>query len=116
MNLSKLNNLPPFEVNNTLINETTEMIPSLVSNANQTTSGYFGLGLLVIFFLFLMIILMQDQEVFRFEAIEAFIAASGITFMFGLILFITNLISSFQHVVWFGILFIVALLMKIYNR
>jgi len=116
MNISNLNNITPLEVNNTLINTTSEIVPNLISNANTTTDGYFGLGLMITMFIFLLIVLMAEQDVFRFRFTEALVASSGITLIFGIILLITNVISNYQHLMWFAIIFMIALVMKFYER
>jgi hypothetical protein len=116
MNLTALNNITPFSVNTTLINESTEIGANLVSNANQQTGGYFGLGIMMIIFIFLLLILMQDQEVFRFNFVQAFVASSGISLMVGIIGLVSGIFTSFSHVMWFAILFIIALIAKYYQN
>lgn len=116
VNISNLNNITPFEVNNSLINSTTEMIPNLYSNANQTTDGFFGLGIMVSLFIFLLLITMADQDVFRLPFSSALVFSSGMATLAGIILILSNLISSFQHVMWFAIIFAIALLVKFYER
>jgi len=116
MNITALNNITPYTVNNSLINDSTQIGTNLISNANTQSDGYFGLGLMIAIFLFLMIILMAEQEVFRFGFISAFIASSGITLLIGIIMLISNISSSFNHVMWFAILFIIGLLAKYYEN
>lgn len=116
MNISNLNNITPLEINNSLINNTSEIVPNLVSNANILTDGYFGLGMMLVMFLFLLIILMAEQEVFRFKFSTALVASSGITLLFGIILLLTNTISNYQHLMWFAIIFLISLIMKYYEN
>tara|TARA_R100001591_G_scaffold80768_1_gene87837 strand:+ start:1666 stop:2019 length:354 start_codon:yes stop_codon:yes gene_type:complete len=116
MNLSNLNNITPYTVNNTLINETENIVPNLITNTNTLTDGYFGLGIMVVLFLFLLIILMADQEVFRLKFSNAFVASSGITLLVGIIMLVSNLITSFSHVLWFAILFAISLVIVFYDK
>jgi len=116
MNLTALNNITPFEVNNTLINQTSDMGANLVTNANTSTGGYFGLGVMVIIFIFLMIILMADQEIFRLSFSSALLFSSAVVLLLGIVLLVGDLISNFQHVMWFAIIFLLALLIKYYEQ
>ena len=116
MNLTALQNITPLTVNDSLVNETTTIGTKLISNATQTTDGYFGLGIMVIIFLFLLMITMADQDVFRLRFSSAFLFASSMATLTGIVLLIANATSSFQHVMWFAILFLVALLMKYYEK
>ncbi len=116
INLTALNNITPFEVNTSLINESSTLAPNLISNANTLTNGYFGLGIMMVLFIFLMIILMQDNEVFKLRFSQALNVASGLTLLLGIVMFISNLISSYQHLMWFAIIFMISLLLTYYEK
>lgn len=116
MNLSKLNNINPYEVNNSLINQTETIIPNLVTNSNELTGGYFGLGIMVMVFLALLIILMADQEVFRFKFSNALSTSSGIALLIGIILLVSDIAGNFYHVMWFAILFASSLVIVFYDK
>ena len=51
MNLSNLDNIAPPPINNSLINDSTQLVPNLISNSNNLTDGYFALGMMVIIFI-----------------------------------------------------------------
>ena len=53
MNLTALNNITPYTVNNSLVNQTEDIGVNLISNANELTNGYFGLGIMMIIFIML---------------------------------------------------------------
>lgn len=116
MNLSNLNNITPYEVNNSLINETSLIIPNMISNSNTLTQGYFSLGIMIIIFISLLIILMADQEVFRLKFSNALAGATGITLLIGIIMLVSDISSSFYHVMWFAILFAVSLVIVFYDK
>jgi hypothetical protein len=116
MNISALNNITPYIVNNTLINDSKEIGTNLVSNANVQTQGYFGLGIMIVIFLVLLIVLMAEQDVFRFNFLAALVASSGLSLLVGLILLVSDIGTSFQHVMWFAIVFIISLLAKLYEN
>ena len=116
MNLTALNNLIPYTVNNSLINETSQIGINLAVNANTQTQGYFGLGIMIVVFILLMIVLMAEQEIFKLGFLNSLVASSGISLLIGIILLISDISSSFQHVMWFAIIFIIALLGKYYEN
>jgi hypothetical protein len=116
MNLSKLNNITPFEVNNTLVNDTALLVPNAVTNANTLTDGYFGLGIMIVVFVALLIILMADQDVFRLKFTNALAGSSGIALLIGVIMLVSNIASNFYHVMWFAILFAISLLIVYYDK
>jgi hypothetical protein len=116
INLTALNNITPFVVNNSLINETSDIGANLVTNANVQSQGYLGLGMMITLFLVLMIILMAEQEVFRLNFLNAYIISSGLSLLVGIVLLISNIGSSFQHVMWFAILFMIGILGKFYEN
>lgn len=116
MNLSNLNNITPYEVNNTLINQTETIIPNMVTNANTLTDGYFGLGLMTVIFIALLIILMADQDVFRLKFSNALAASSGIVTIIGIIMIVSNISSNFYHVMWFAIIFATSLVIVQYDK
>lgn len=115
MNITALNNITPFTLNNTIVNSTTDMTSSMINNANSTTDGYFGLGMLLIIFIYILIVLMTEQDVFRLDFISALASASGIVLLIGIVMLVVDAITSYQHVMWFAIIFIIALLAK-YNQ
>lgn len=115
MNLTQLNNITPYTVNNSLINDTTQIGSNLISNANVQSEGYLSLGIMIVIFIFILIVLMAEQDTFRFGFIGSLIAASGIALLAGIIMLVSDIGTSFQHVMWFAILFTLALLGKYYE-
>jgi len=116
MNLSNLNNITPYEVNNSLINQTETIIPNLITNTNELTGGYFALGVMIMVFLALLIILMADQDVFRFKFSNALSASSGISLLIGIILLVSDIGANFYHVMWFAIIFASSLVIVKYDK
>lgn len=115
MNITALNNITPYTVNNSLINDSTQIGVNLVSNANVQSQGYFGLALMIILFAMLMIVLMNLQDVFRFDFLSALSFSSGAALLLGMIMLVSGLSSSFGHVLWFAIIFILSLVAKYYQ-
>ncbi len=116
MNLTNLHNIAPLEVNNSLINETNEIIPSIISNSNSLTDGYFGLGIMTVIFVVLLLILMTDQDVFSLKFSTALAASSGITLLVGIIMLVSDIAASFTHVMWYAIIFAISLVVVYYDK
>jgi hypothetical protein len=112
MNLTALSNITPFEVNNTLLNNTEDIAINIVNNANDTTGGYFGLVMMSAIFFVLLVIAMTEQDVFRFDFISSLAFSSGVTLLVGITAVIGGVITSFQHVMWFAMILMVAAIAK----
>lgn len=105
VNFSSLNNITTFSFNTSLINDSKEIIPNMAANANTVTDGYFGLGFMVVVYLILIYIIFRDDGDIRMDIARTIFFSSGITSILGLLLLIPGLVSSFQHVAWFIIMF-----------
>ncbi len=116
MNVSNLNNISTLELNNTLLNDSQNIVPNLITNSNDLTGGYFTLGLMVVVFIGLLIIFMTERDVFRLKFSNALAGASGISLIMGIVLLISDIGSNFQHVMWFAILFVISLIIVYYDK
>ena len=116
MNLTALQNITPYQVNNSLINNTNEIASNLISNANTQTNGYFGLIIMIIIFIVILISIMTEQDVFRLDFISALTFSSLCSLVVGIVMLVSNLITSYQHIIWFVIIFIAGLVTKYYQK
>jgi uncharacterized membrane protein len=105
VNLTKLNNLSEFNFNNSLINDSTQITENIISTANTQSDGYFGLIVLTIIFLYLLYELMREDGFFRQDFVSSGIFASGIVIIIGIIMIVSTLITSYQHLIWYVIIF-----------
>lgn len=109
INLSKLGNITPFELNTTIISEgQTELVDNIVQNANTTSDGYLGLVILTLIFLVLSYEFYRNDGDFRLDTARGILKASGWTFLLGIVLIVSDLIGDFKPVVWFGIIWLVS--------
>ena len=108
INLSKLNNITPFELNTTIISEgQTQIVDNMVENANTTSDGYLGLVMLTLIFLVMAYEFYRNDGDFRLDTARAILKASGWTFLIGIVLVVSDLIGDFKPVVWYGTLWLV---------
>lgn len=112
MNLSALNNITPLQLNISLINNSENIVSSAVSTANEVTDNYLGLGLMITFFLFMLFILYDKNDQFRQSITKSLVQSSGLTLIIGIIMIVSGLITDYRHVIWFAIIFAVAIVAR----
>lgn len=109
INISKLNNVSPFELNTSVINTgETEIVNSVVNNANTTSDGYLGLVILTLIFLALVYQFYRNDGDFRLDTARSLVKAGGWTFLLGIVLIISELIVDFRPVVWYGAIWLIS--------
>lgn len=116
MDLNALTNITPFEVNNSLLNNTEQIGINLVNNANTTTGDFFGLGVMVVVFVVLMLFLMTEQDFFRLQFLQALTASSGFALIIGSVGIVTGIFTNLYHVFYFAIIFMIAVISTFYKN
>ncbi len=110
VNLTALQNITAFELNTSIINDSNQIIPNLISNTNSLSNGWFGLLVMIAAFIYITWEVFRDDGLFRLDIIRSIVVSSGITTCLGMIAIISALITSYQHVLWFGVIFALSLL------
>jgi hypothetical protein len=113
VNFSVLGNMTTLTLNNSLINNSDELIVTSINNANSITGNYLGLGILIVIFLFFIVYTYRDDMGIRLDITRSLVFSSGITSCIGILLLVLGYINSFQHVVWFVVIFFLSF-MSIY--
>ena len=70
--------------------------------------GYLSLIILILVFLVLAYEFYRNDGDFRLDTVRSILKASGWTFLFGIILVVSDLISNFKPVVWFGVIMLIS--------
>jgi len=96
-----------LDFNTSMITDNEQMIPVMVDNANTVTEGYLGLGLLTVLFIVLTYANYKQDDDIRLDIVRSLLIASGFTSIIGIIAIVSGLITSFQHVVWFVLIFLI---------
>jgi len=112
VNLTALNNLTNPEFNTTAINNSQELIHNMTNNANTTTDGYFGLIIMLLICIWLFYLMFKEDGFFRYDFIESVLISTGIITILGIVMILSDIISSWQHVMWFGIMFVIFVIAK----
>lgn len=106
INLSKLKDIQPFELNTSVLgNSSQELLDNMITNANVTSDDWLGLIILSVLFLFLVYEFFKNDGDFRLDLVRTMIKSSGWTFIFGIVMIVSKIITKFEPVVWYGIVF-----------
>ncbi len=106
MNITKANNLTEFSFNESIVNNSDQVLSNIVTNANTSTDGYFGLILFILIYMFLNYVLLRPDGLFRYDWVKGNVISSGVVVIIGFVSIVTGLTSNFQHVMWFVLIFI----------
>lgn len=112
VNLSAFNDVPDFVLNESLINDSTEIMANIATNTNNMSEGYFGIFVLLILFFFTLYLLMKDDDIFRLDFLRSLVFSSFFTTSVGVILLVTGFIGEIRHVIWFAVVFLVSLILS----
>lgn len=110
------NNATPLEINTSVLGNVNTAIPNLISNANDVSLGYYGLGVWILIFLYLIIRTSSQAGTLRFDVARSIMLSSGITFVFAFIMNISGLVTSYQQALWFFSVFVVSIIWVYYLK
>lgn len=116
VNITALQNITPFVLNASIVEDVDTIIPNLITNANVQTQNWFGLIIMIVLFFYLLWKLTDDTDRFRLDFVKALTFSSGITLMVGMVMLATNITTTFNHVVWFAIIFTLAMISAWYLK
>ena len=116
VNLAALQNITPLVLNTSIVENADDIIPNLISNTNTQTDNWWGLLVMLTLFFYLMWKLSDDAGRFRLDFVKALVYSSGITMIIGATMVVTNITTTYNHVVWFGIIFTIAMISAWYLK
>ncbi len=116
VNLTALQNLTPLILNTSIVNNSDTIIPNLISNTNTQTDNWFGLLIMLVLFFYLIWKLTDDAGRFRLDFVKGLVFSSGITLSVGAVMLVTNITTTYNHVVWFAIIFTLAMISAWYLK
>jgi len=112
MNLDALNNISDFVLNESLINNSQEVVKNIAYNADPVTGGWFGFIVLLVLFVFTLYGLYKDDFIFRLDFVQAGLYSSFFVVSVGVILLVAGIISDFRHLMWFAVAFLIFLIAR----
>jgi len=105
MDFNKLQNMTPIDLNITQSIGTDSFIPAAINTTNELSSGYYGLGVMLISFLFITFITFKQDGDIRLDIMRSMLFGSGFSLILGIIMLITGFTTSLVHLIWFLVLF-----------
>lgn len=116
VNISNLNNMTPFQLNTSIVENSEQIIPNLIQNTNTMSDNWFGLLVMLGMFIFLLWKLSDETGAFRLDFVKSLVYSSGFTVIIGITMLVSNITTTYNHVVWFAIIFILSLIMSWYLK
>ena len=116
VNLAALQNITPLVLNTSIVENADNIIPNLIANTNTQTDNWWGLLVMLTLFFYLMWKLSDDAGRFRLDFVKSLVYSSGITMIIGATMVVTNITTTYNHVVWFGIVFTIAMISAWYLK
>jgi hypothetical protein len=116
VNLSALDNIAPFVLNSTVLENIEETIPRTVENVNVATNGAFGIWISLMFFLIITIALFRKDQDIRLDIIRTLFMSTGLTTIVMLIMTVSGLVSTIKPLLWYMTIFILLAMLVQYLR
>ena len=108
--------IEPFNSTQIVPTNSADWVPELLKVTTETSDGLFGLGILVVIFFVLIITLSRQDDVYRFDFTRAVLGSGSICLILGILMIAGDLISSFRHIIWFGLIFLISLMSSYYLK
>lgn len=110
MNITKLNDIevPVYEFTN--LTDSSNLINSLQTTSNEVSGGYYGLGVMIVIFLVMLFITFKETGDVRLDIARSILFSSSMSLIIGFMGLITGFFTSYQHIMWFVIIYLVNLI------
>ena len=116
VNFSFIANAPPLEINTSILGNVNTAVPNMVANANAVSLGFYGLGIMISIFVYLIIRTTSPTGSIRMGVTRSLQVSSGLVFVLGYIMTISGLISSYNHVLWFFTVYVLSTIWVYYLK
>jgi predicted membrane channel-forming protein YqfA (hemolysin III family) len=101
--LDNIKNVSPMEINTTLINDSDNIIPTIVDNANETGYYWYYAAMLVIW-LFLIFKLFRKDDDIRLDIMRSLFISSSWMLVISSGMLLSSLTNNILPTMWFGII------------
>lgn len=101
-----------FVLNTTLIDNTSELVSNIATNASPASDGYFGIGVMLGLYLVLTYFFYRSDEQFRLDFAKASLFASGFSLGVGIIMFSLGWMDNYRHLLWVGLIYLLSFLVS----
>jgi uncharacterized membrane protein YesL len=110
MDFDALDNINDFVLNETLINDSTEVIANIAYAAEPATGGWFGLMIYFAMYIFTVYILYRNDGDFKMSFVKSSVYSSFMVLTVGILLFTIGITTNFRHLMWIAIVFLISLI------
>lgn len=101
----------------TQLQDVDNVVITVLDNADTVSQGYFGLSTMIIIFIVLLVVLYDKSGDMKLNILSSIMIASGFSSIVGTVLIIINVASSWVHVMYFVVVFIVSTIsLYLYNN
>lgn len=98
-------NATPLEINTSVLGNVNTALPNMIANANTVSLGFYGLGIMIAAFVYLLIRTNSPSGAMRMDVVRSLQVSSGFVFVLGYIMNISGLVSSYNHALIFFVVF-----------
>lgn len=118
VNWNHLNNMSELNISQAvdIYTKPENLTLEYINMSNEITNGWYGLGIMTMFFVSTLFMLSRTDGLFRMDGLRATLYSAGITLVFGTLLLSLSIITSYRHVVWYGIIFTLCLIMVFFVK
>lgn len=105
----QFNNITPFSFNDTVYDNSSQLVTNFINNANDTTGGYWFIIIIIVLFLWLIYILMETKtENLNYDMPRALLLASGICLILSSIAYLGSISITGLPIIWFSAIFFIS--------
>lgn len=102
--VDNLKNVGTFTLNDSLINDTDNMIPAMVNNANDTTGYLWYYTVMIIMWMFLVWKFYKRDEDIRLDIMRSMFIASSWGLFISSAMVLSELVVNILPTIWFGVI------------
>lgn len=114
VNLDNLQNINTINITTNLTGDA--FLDTAVTSANTQTDGFFGLIIGIAIYISIMYMATKQDSLFALDFIKASVLGSGLTLTFMILLLALDMISSYVHLMYFVIIFIISVVIAYVMR
>lgn len=99
-----------FVLNTSLIDDSTQVVANIASNAEPASAGFFSIGVMLVLYAVLTFYLYDQEGRFRLDFPKASLYASGFALGVGIIMFSLGWVGNFRYLLWIGLIYLFSFL------
>jgi hypothetical protein len=106
--INNLKNIEPIHLNNSLINNSSNIVQNSINNANNSTGGIWFIVTIIVIFIWLMYILMDKNKTFQYDPTRALFISSSWCLSLSIVSALIGISITIIPIIWFGTIFFIS--------